>query len=460
MSGRTPRLQLTTFDAPTDQRSAEGYKFSAADRRTLDRLLVLAVERHRHSGETSSPAAPAAPAVTLQVTGGKIRANAALWYRYALVDPAGQEQLASVPVVAYTALPVDIPRVPAVTVAAGTMMPGPYVYAISAFTNSPVQETLRSGIVNVAAPAADPASYLIANVGWQITPPVLPPGATGYNIYRRGPVDAELIFLASSFTTDPYVDDGSAAPDGHHRAPTANTTNSATAVTLETPMSPPLGWSVRFYRSYLQGDWTNTLLAWVAQTQTGFDGSAPVSTTDVGASTGAGSPQTSGLSIGSPLKVNLTDAAETTGTLPPGLTTVPTQVTLAQAGPVLVGRLPFFWVNEFDRAWVTGLRVSLGRDATITAGADTVELEYLDATDSMHAWVTAPYGAFAVASGSTGDFTVPLSGQVALGPGDALAVRVATNDTSGLQPDFDMVVTVSMNVQYGSAMQTYEWETT
>lgn len=460
MSGRTPRLQLTTLDSPTDQRSMDGYKFSAADRGTLDRLLTLAVERHRHSGENSSATAPAAPLVTLQPVGGKIRANAALWYRYAFVDPAGQEQLASVPVVVHSALPIATPSVPTVSAVAGTMMPGPYLYAISAFTNSAGQETMLSVAVNVAAPAADPTSYVVADVGWQITPPVLPPGATGYNVYRRGPVDVELVFLASSLATDPYVDDGSVTPDSHHRAPTANTTNSTSSVALETPTSPPLGWSVRFYRSFFQGDWTNTLLAWMAQTQVGFNDGVPITTTDVGASTGSGTPQTSGLSIGSPPKVLLTNASEANGTLPPGLVTVPIQVTLAQAGPVLVGRLPFIWVNEFDRARVAGMRVSLGRGATIIDGYDWVDLEYLDASDPMATWVGEPYGPVVIYSGFIGDYTLPLYDTLILGPGDALAVNVVTNDTSGTEPDFDMVVTVSMNVQYGSATQTYEWETT
>ena len=325
--GHTERYGLNQFGGSQGgDLSDEGYKFSIRDRETIDRLLA-AFEGHRHTGglattwaattaygagarvlpsdrnghvylaitpgisASSEPTWPTGAAATVddnEVTwqeGGSeattqlpdpaglpsaevadddaasLPAGTDLYYRVGFVDAYGLETAASDEVLVTTPDPLPIPDPPsAVTVAGGTLEDGPYYYAVSFWQEDGNLETELSD-----------TTYVTCEVGNNTVELELPPletGADGWKLYRLGPSEADLLWLATQLAADgtTYSDDGSTAiTEPVQFPPEENTTNSRNKVTITAPDvlddEVPAGvkkW--RIYRSYLSGDYPDQSL--------------------------------------------------------------------------------------------------------------------------------------------------------------------------------------------------------
>lgn len=355
MADRTPRFGFTTFNQPGDTLALHGHKAYGADREALDRLLTAAVETHRHDGTQITVEAAAPPTVWLDPDGGALPASTAVYYRLALVDRRGQEHMASTPAVTYTPPIVPTPGPPTLAPTNGTLTPGQWLYAITAWTNTSDRETTPSRHATITFTDFS---------GTIVTFPPPPSGADGWNVYRKGPTDYELVHLGFWTIDYPWISDQGATQSNELRGlPEDNTTSTTAAVTVGTAIEPDDGATWKIYRTFDPTNWENSLLVWTAT----------LPYVDVGHGTRPGYPPARTSGVGGAPKINL--ATETTGTPPTAMAPTPVAASFSFPEYFEVGPSEWQWVNELDFAVLTSIRVALGRGATPTGQNVTVALE-------------------------------------------------------------------------------------
>lgn len=303
MAGKTEHFGLTKLGPGDSIHSGDG-RFPNADRETIDQQLYRTAT-HRHTGVAGSQNQPeTAPDLTLGTT-GEIAASVTATYVFTFVDPETGETKAS-PEASIT-LPDSIlePAAPTFTLQSigGTLEPGQYFYAASAYQGASTVETKATNSVSVVVPSGTSTNQV------ELTLPALPPGADGYNIYRLAPNESRYSHIGTTTTTS-FVDAGEASTS--RSLPSTNSTNGTNSVTLDisavTP-SLPSGNNWRIYRTY-STDWSSSFL-----TEVVANGATPITSyTDVGDGTSFGSPPDAGLDTGQPSQIDLT--AEVQNTLP------------------------------------------------------------------------------------------------------------------------------------------------
>jgi hypothetical protein len=179
----------------------------------------------------------------------------------------------------------------------GNLTAGIYNYALSYYVGTPDVETSAVNQGSVELYVADGSDQLVT-----ITPPTLPGGVDGYNIYRRRPGNNSFYYLTSVASGAPFVDDGSAPEDCERFAPVTSNAASTYAVALELD-ALPVGYNWNIYRSSTSDEWSNTYIGSVIDdtlifTDTGLDqqyGTPPTETLvltpgNVGLRSGAADP--------------------------------------------------------------------------------------------------------------------------------------------------------------------------
>jgi hypothetical protein len=447
MPGETSRFRFTTFTSTNDTLDFRGYKFGAADRILLDRLLTYAAERHTHSASGTPPAPtalPAAPNTNALTIGGAIPPSVTLYYRTVVVDDRGQEgppsQIASVTTVppVYTPGPISIAAQPG---SGGVLMAGDYVYAVSAYAGASSSETALS-------PRA--TGLLSATGRFTITLPPPPSGASGFNIYRKGPTDNDLRYLTSVSMTTTWADTGSIQLDPLRGAPIGNTTASTNSVTVEPAVALPPGHTLKIYRTYTNSNWDESLLVWTAV--------PPV--VDTGHATRPGAPSSNISPVGSPPRIDLIE--EAVGRPPPTATPTTTTVNFSFLGAVAVGTSAWQWVSEFDQARVVTLRANLGRDSTPATQAVIVALERRASNTDTWEPIRSAEGDVTVTAeipvGESVGSLVEIPADALPGilvAGDALRGVVLQSGGGATPTDHDLTVAVSVAVRQGSPGYTY-----
>ena len=282
--------------------STDGYAFTDAN----ISFIAAALRRiglHRHDGETiTAPGAPDAPDLDVSAaTDGAFPGSSEVHYRVSkVVDDF--ESPASLAATVTTPPPLGVPDVPAVEVTAtsgGALMAGVYEYAITAFRDHTTLESEPSGntAVNLAVPNGDDQIVTISF-------PVLPSGATGFNVYRRTPGSTSWYFLGTT-DGDPYVDDGSVPASTSRLIPFEDHSGyNAIEVDLDA-LAPGEKW--RLFRSSLEEDWGASFLV---ELEYGFTNPY----VDSGIPTGAGSPVVTPAIFANPPKIDL--ESEVSGVLP------------------------------------------------------------------------------------------------------------------------------------------------
>jgi hypothetical protein len=292
----------------TDDLSENSFKFSEGDRVLIDALLYAGAEGHHHTGGASTANAPtSAPALTLDTSSGDLPASKRIYYKFTYVDGSGVETTASPESYIDTPSAVAAPAAPVLStnLTGGTLQPGNYFYILTAYDTFNSLETTGGTAGYLSIP------YTTTTNTITLTMPVLPSGATGFNIYRKGPASSGYRYL-TSVTGSSYVDTGSVGETQTRLLPTGNTTTSSNSVEIAlpgaTPALPGVGYFWRIYRTFVPSDYTNSLLTTTND----------VTFIDTGLATTVGQPPTAGTSIGSPAKIQLTGAAEVQGYLPTG----------------------------------------------------------------------------------------------------------------------------------------------
>lgn len=445
MTGTTGRYGLTTLN-DGDELSALDYRFGTQDRHLLDRLLQHAVEGHVHTGAVA-PGVSAIDGLRLnvQAVGGIFPAGKTIYYRFGVVDPRGQEYVATAIHAAVTPQAIFTPS-PVVSLTPdpghGSLVPGDYSYALSAYTDVTGSETLASRTLSATLPQGG---------SWTLALPAPPSGATGWNIYRRSPGDLEMVFLTTALVEDLYVDDG-AVRQGLRPLPSVNTTRSTSSVQINFAQGVPEGHSVRIYRTLDQSDWTRSLVGWASGTDVFVD---------TGHATQVGMPLARSTAVGGPPKIRWVENTE--GIPPPGLFTTARMVTFNLAGPVTVGLSPWQWINEYDVAELWLLRATLGR------GSVPANDPVIAAIQVRRSWDTEWKGIYTYEGGevrasiypgtSTGSISLHDGSysNTRLGTGDALRAVVHQSGGGATPTDENLSLVVTMFVSYGS-QTSYVWK--
>ena len=454
MSGQTNRFRLTTLDESSDELSADDYKFGLADRDAIDRLLRVAVEDHRHYGWPAGGQLDPAPLLTIAQTGGSIRAGRTLYYQTTMIvdgTEIANSAIASVTTPPPVPAPMFPPRLEAAT---GNMESGDYLYAVSACTNTSAQETLVS-------PTAS-QSLKVGYGGIEVSMPPMPSGGQFFNVYRKAPRDAELLYLRTLDSDTTWFLDNDDTNTSLRRVPTANTTFSTNAITVTAAytLTPEVPMSWKVFRTYNQLSWATTLLEWVALpagilVTPGY--------TDDGRNTRTGSPPSLSLFTGTAPRVHLAD--ETEGELPPGML-VPTRFANFNASTVTAGPSGWAWTNEYDQAEFVSLRASLGRN--ITVGTQAIQLGIDRFVAGVWEQLTPPedsnpiYCEIAVGASISDPYNFTSQPWPDVGPllaGDQLRLNVLQADIApGVEQNLTVVLV--LRIKHGSITTSYQWETT
>ena len=459
MGQQTDRWGLNIL-GPGSRISDDGYKFSDADRRLIDRLLAYAAEQHHHSGAVGSDLTPSAPpALSVANTGGAIPSGGRYYYRYTIIDENDNESAPSPVSSVDMPIAVSVPVAPTLSTqnVGGTLGPGAYSYVLSAYTTADTLETkaINSAYITVVGTTATNQVTLIL--------PALPPGGLGFNIYRKAPSGLHYLWLEAidaPAPLDTWVDTGAVDGDCDRGLPKSNRTSNANKVTVAFPGATPAvpeGFRWRIYRSADPNGWGHSYLTELVPI--GATPYTPVTFVDVGGATQVGGPPTKAQVINAPPKIDL--GTEAQGSLPPGCNVVPYELSFALPGPVTAGDGTFQWVCDFDQADVLGCRAFLGVDKT--PAADDVIVDVVTfRPDRENAWTsiytttanrpTVPVGT------DVGTRTVPdLAHLVA---GDALTVNVIQSGGGATPTDEDLTVNVLLMVVSGSSTVSYPWEET
>lgn len=444
--GTTPRYGLTTM-GPGDVFSANGYKYTDADRRTLELLGYLGAEGHVHDGAAGVATTPVAPSVSLDATDGTLPGGTRVYYKITLVDPNGLESGASPESYVDTPAALAPPAAPSLLAqtTGGTLLPGTRYYALSAYYPLQTQETT----------APNPTAVQIftgATNSVKVTRPTLPVGATGWNVYRRNPGEIDYFYVTSVVAaTTFWVDDGATASACDRRRPQTNQTNSTNSVLVSlggaTPALPADGWTWKVYRTLSNASYVNSYLHHVVEETSEGSGITAISHIDTGGAAQVGQPPTAAPLIGSPSKVLLTDGAEVQGLLPSAnVAGFPFVVTFRFSGTVVAQSGTEVWTCEFPTATIVGVRCTLGRNSGPASQAVIGDIKKWSGSFATPVWTSifSSMGARPRVLVGT-EFGVRVEPQTAgLVLGDALVADILQSGGGATPTDANLVISVYM----------------
>lgn len=265
------------------------------------------------------------PSLELSTSGGVIPGGRTLRYKFTYVDANGNETAASPETSITTTAPVTRPSQPSLTTdATGSLLAGNYFYIVSAYVDVNTAETNGSPAATINIPSG-------TNNSVTLTLPSLPSGATGFNIFRRGPGETQFYYLDSvdmDVATPPttYFDDNSVTVNNSRTPSATNLTYATNSIAITLPGATPAvpdGYTWKLYRTFVSGNYDSSLLEWVVtETSEGSGIINPVAY-DYGGRTTIGKPPTVSSITGTTsridtLETDVADIQTTLGTNPEG----------------------------------------------------------------------------------------------------------------------------------------------
>lgn len=422
---------------PGESFSDEGWKFTDGDRVLMDRLLYLGAEGHRHIGAASDPPDLDDLTLTLDSASGSLPAGTRVYYKYTLVDVEGFETAPSVEEYVDTPAAIVEPAAPSLTLATttGTLLPGQYYYVLTAYTTVNTNETKALYPAYLTVPAGTSTNKIT------LTLPTLPAGATGFNVYRKGPGEPRYYHLASTTSTTTYIDTGSVEEDCNRTVPVRNTTNSTNNVTA-TIVAPPGGYTWKLYRTYVAGFYNSSLVHHIVEETSEGSGVITNSYVDMGLATLTGTPPTTSQTVGGPEQIDL--GTEVQGVLPmAGVAAYPFVAEFSVDGALTAQTGTHVWVCEFPRVAIQAVRASLGRGYTPASQPVIVDVNVgRGATPWMSSlFFTADDRPRVTVGNQIGTRVVP-SARTHLTEGDVLTIDIDQAGGGATPTDRDLTVTV------------------
>lgn len=374
MAGSTDHYGLS-ITAQGDSLADNGYKHTSTDRRTIDRKLYQGAEGHHHlGGSVAFVTTPAVPTLTRFATGGLIPAGTRVYYKVALVSSSGEEGAASAEAYIDTPAAAVEPAAPTLTylTTGGALYGGDYYYALSAYVGANSSETRATGATFVTVVSTTGTNKVTVQF------PSTPAGATGFNIYRRGPGESRYSYLTSQAMAGglpvSFVDTGALTPNQNRTIPVVNTTNATNRIVVTYPGATPVvptGYTWNIYRTYLNAQYTQSLLKHVVEFTSEATPTIITFFSDVGNATGSGTPVTVVPTIANPSKILLTSGAEVQGTLAPVNMVFCDVVEFAFPGTLVLTTGTFAWRCPYDHARIAYAIISLGV-GSLAAGTQVI----------------------------------------------------------------------------------------
>lgn len=447
---QTPRFGLSRVQSG-DSLSQNGYKYSDADRLTIENLIYAALQHHHTGLAIPAPSTGTAPSLDLDSTFGAIPGARRVFYKITWVDVSGNETVATPEAYVDTPSVIAIPGTPVLSTnsTGGTLPPGNYYYVLSAYKTANTFETQATNPAFLTVQLGTSTNKI--TVGF----PTRPTGSNGYNIYRRGPGEVQYSYLTSvAFGATPptsYIDTGSVVPNAARSVPSGNTTNSSNNITVEVPASTvsglsysagtvPTGYTWKVYRSYVSGEYTNTLLHHVVEESS--PGIVYGTYTDTGGGTQQGTPPTTTQFVDQPPQVDL--VSEVTNNLPLGRVAFPVVITFSYPGTPVVELGKVRWVSEYPNATIVACRASCGVGEA-PSGTDIV-VDIVKGTGSNPSpstiYTTTGNRPKVTVGNQIGTRTTP--DITNLGPGDSLSMNIITIDAAATPTGKDVSVNVYM----------------
>lgn len=447
--GTTPHYGLNTM-GPNAHFSDDGYKYVDADRRLLDVLAYLGAEGHHHTGAAGESGTPVAPTLALSESVGSLPGGTRLYYKVTLVDPSGIESAGSAEAWIDTPDVVAPPAAPSLIVEpGGTLQPGSFYYALSAYFPLQSQETNAPNVASVQVVAGSTNRI-------RLTFPTLPAGALGFNVYRRRPGELDYFFVETvpSAGGSPvnWIDDGSTDSACDRRRPVTNQTQSTNAVDVSlggaTPALPGEGWTWKVYRTLTNASYVNSFVHHVVEETEEGSGVTALTTVDTGGPAYASQPPTLNVVVGHPAKVLLTDGAEVEGQLPASMVDGAVaaasyhEIVFQFSGPVEPQNGTGCWPCEFPLFTILGVRCTLGRDSVPAVDPVIGDVKvWSGATPSWNSIFTSMGARPRVLAGT--QFGERVAPQFAdLVEGDVIVADILQAGGGATPTDADLVVTV------------------
>jgi hypothetical protein len=455
MAALTPHYQLQQL-ASGDVFALNGQKYTFIDRAAIDRLLYIGAQGHHHDGAGIGQADPTNPSsLTVDTTSGTLSASLRATYTYTWVDVNGFETAPAPATFVDLPSAVAPPGSPTITAAGGgTLLPGPYFYALAGYTG-----------VNTAETTAPNQAYFSLSATGSLELGLATPtsGTTGVNVYRRKPGSVAFYYVTSLVTsgTTPvtsWTDDGSIPDTFSRQMPVTNSTASTNSVTITIPVPVPIGFTWNLYRTFTTGNWTNSLLHHVVENDGGATPTILTTFTDNGGPSAVGAPPTTSQLISSPTKILLTGGAEVEGSLPSSVVSYyPVVVTFAFPGTLALTTGQTVWVNDFyPNAYVLSVRASLGRGST--PASDPVIIDVERGTGGATPTYSSIFAAMATPTYPT--VSVGLQIGTLVQPGtvldfeDSLSVDITQTGGGATPTDHDLMVTIVLLIS-GSGLPDY-----
>lgn len=452
MADITKRFGLTKLNRAADKLDYDNWSFGVRNREIIDRLLAYAVENHRHTGMPPVTESEGIPLLaTKQQGSGLLPSGAEILYRFARVSIDGNEGAASEVLAVQTPNQIAAPGSPRLTVdsGTGTLSPGFYMYSLSIFTEANQYETPTGATSTISLPTQGRVQVLL---------PSLPAGATGFNVYRRGPLDDRQVFIGttSGIPPDPFYDDGTRIPVPTRTTPARNSTNEHWFVELAAPFIPASGETIRWYRSYDRTNWNDT---YIGVTNVQYF-------TDPGLQVKPGGPARLSTYPGGAAALDFNNFDDPEGFMPPGMNIVPVEITYSIPGPVFAGHATYYWLCEYDRANIMSIRAQLGRGSTVDAQPLKISTLRRRTSQGSDVWVEIEQAQLQIDPGNSMGFIQPIrpasgstpQARYELRSPDALRFDI-TQDGGGSHTDVDLVITTTLLAQYGPTDETHVWGT-
>lgn len=381
MSSARTRNLLLHYLVRGGHLNEDDYAVLGRDRDIIDQAIWKALSQR--PGDVNAAAVDLAtrPSLDLDTSSGSLDAGQRYFYVYTLVDAFGIESLPSPE--NFVTIPAEIAEPSAPTAAAattgGTLLAGTHYYAVSAYKGSSSLETTAPNWQRVQLGSSNTSKVTL-------TLPSLPAGADGFNIYRRRPGtdDFRLIgtvdMVLSPFTTT-FVDTG-LADDPVKGLPKANNTSSQAQVEVSVPGATPDvpdGYTWKIYRSTTSGVYVNALVHHVVEETSEGSGIITPTYMDIGLSTELGSPPDTQINYPSNPKVDLNDANEVSGVLPPA-----NEIFLGEKSFVYPGTMTdvltgtFVWTFPFQVGLLRYVIISIGYGGSPSFDEIVVDVEKAD----------------------------------------------------------------------------------
>lgn len=433
--------------------SRDDYAFTWQDRLNMDHKDYLGAEGHKHTGAGPQVVTPTVPLNLTMEDGGYLPAGTTVRYKYTWVDQYGAETGPSAEATVSTPVPIATPDRPQVSSSntGGSLLTGNYFYVLSAYVDDINHETSFGGRGYTTILSGSTNSITL-------TFPTLPAGADGWNIYRRAPGGTRYLYIDTvdmSVATPPteYVDVGATA-DNNKIAPAFNNTGQSKKVTVSLPGATPAvpeGLSWKLYRTYVSGDWDHSLVHWIVEVVDESIDTVEPYYEDLGNATLAGTFPTTSQIIGSPSKIDLSNAGEAQGVLPPGMVRYPHEAVFIFEGPVIPDLGSFRWRMPFEQGQILKSTAVLGVGST--PATDPIQIDVRLYHDDE--WNPVSVALLEIAAGQEfGNLDYTEDDLTTIVEGDYITIDILQAGGGATPTDENLTVQVVMWVKEGSATQS------